>query len=296
VLHLERELKRWRHNDAMSNILRVRLEGATAHRDRLVDEIACMRRLVRDTRMREVYARLVRALKTDDHLSGFVSAAWIARMDYGKYRQQLTAAADLAGEVATAAGLLAGLLRQAEQLDVHFPVEFHRVKSLLLKTEHEPNHRDFRMWQGLRHAVLGAVHPREQEADDAAAPPTIEIKYVATGDAQSVQPEEAARYGLRYAWATAPSLAQIISTLQREALAFVPAEHGFVGAALASRKGTAKTAYLRAFGALLRDEHQIALNTDVKHAMATTATVVIDDADLVVTYDDVNKALARIVT
>ena len=100
---------------------------------------------------------------------------------------------------------------------------------------------------------------------------------------------------LRYAWGTAPSMARIIATMQREALNYAAAaEPGAIAAALATQKRNPKYEYLRAFGALLRDVHRMELTADTLKAMATTATVVLNEPDLDVTYDDVRKALATI--
>ena len=98
---------------------------------------------------------------------------------------------------------------------------------------------------------------------------------------------------LRYAWGTAPSMARIIATMQREALAYVPTESGAIGAALASRKRNAKAEYVRAFAALLRDVHRIDCTAEVINAMAITASVVLNEPDDAVTPGDVRSALIR---
>ena len=67
-----------------------------------------------------------------------------------------------------------------------------------------------------------------------------------------------------------------------------------IGAAIDSRKQNDKTEYLRAFGALLIEEHRFILTTDIKKAMAIAANVVINLPDIDVTYDDVRKALAKL--
>ncbi len=288
------------HDQAESNTLRIEFAKATEQRDQLAAEVACCQRLVHDSRMQPAYARLMSLPNvTDTHLSGFIHAAWAAMINYTKYRDRMTDAADLASKVAGAAGVLAGVLERAESSGWHghFPPEFFALQSLMEKTEHAPDHRDRHMWPGMRDYILGRSEPalREpRELGDPSKPPEIEIRFVSRGKAEPLDPDEERRNTLRYAWRTAPSVSRIIATLHRAALACTPAESGFIGAALTSQKKNRKVEYLRAFGALLRDEHSFEWTADTMNAMATTATVVLNEPDLVVTYDDVRKALATI--
>lgn len=279
--------------------IRLQRIDAVQHRDHLAAEVACLQRLVGDERMQPAYAKLAGALTTDEQLSGFIYAAWAARMDYGKHRDRAKAAEELARDVVAASGVLADVLRKAESFVGPFlPSEFFSIESLLEKTEHDREHRDFHMWPSMRRAILGTPHPRSTALGDpppAAAnytPPQFEIRLVPVDKGHEVDPAEEQRNMLRYAWATAPSMARIIATMQREALAYVPTESGAIGAALASRKRNAKTEYLRAFGALLRG-HGIDRTPGIVNAMAVTATVVLNEADDAVTAADVRSALAR---
>ena len=291
-------LEQRRADDPHDDALRIEHAESLAHHDHVAAEVACLQRLVHDGRMQPVYARLVGALTTDEQLSGFIYAAWAARMDYGKHRDRIEAADDLVREVAAAAGVLADVLREAEGFAGPFlPSGFFSIRSLLEKTEHDREDRDFQMWPGMRRHILGEPDPSCAAADELVplpadeAPRRIEIQFVAPGEADALSPEEKQRNVLRYAWGTAPSVARIIATMQREALAYAPTESGAIGAALASRQRNRKTEYLRAFGTLLRDVHRIELTTNALHAMATTATVVLNDPDIDATYDDVRKAL-----
>ncbi len=95
--------------------LRIEHSEALSHRDHLAAEVACCQRLVHDARMQDAYALLTTLPNvTDAHLSGFIDAAWAARMDYAKHRDRVKAASELAQQVEAAAGVLAGLLRKAE--------------------------------------------------------------------------------------------------------------------------------------------------------------------------------------
>lgn len=300
---IQRAREDWLHDEAESNALRIQHAEATERRDDLAAEVACCQRLVHDARMQPAYALLVSLPNvTDLQLSGFIYAAWAARMDYGKHRERVKAAADLAREVAKAAGALANALRKAEGfIGPYLPSEFFSIRSLLEKTEHDYSDRDFYMWPGMRRVILGEPPPplnaaaeSAWEPSEKAEPPEIQIRFVAPGEAEPIDAAEAARNALRYAWGTVPSMARIIATMQREAVAYTASESGHIAAALASQKGNRKFEYLRAFGALLRDVHRMTLTTDTMKAMATTATVVLNEPDLDVSYDDVRKALATI--
>ncbi len=70
---------------------------------------------------------------------------------------------------------------------------------------------------------------------------------------------------LRWVWGTAPDFSALLGTLAIAARAYEPEQSGFIGAALNSRKGTPKTAHLRAFATLLRNEHGFAISTRVKY-------------------------------
>jgi hypothetical protein len=285
------------HDEAVSNTLRIEHAEATAHRDHLAAEVTCCQRLVHDARMQTVYALLVSLPNvTDADLSGFIYAAWAARMDYAKHRDQVKAADGLARDVAKAAGALADVLHKAEGfVGPYLPSEFFSVRSLLEKTEHAPDDRDFHMWPGMRDYILGESDPAQVEPSELREPPeVVRIELVPLTRAAQRDPDEERRGMLHYAWATAPSMARFIATMQREALNYAAAESGHIAAALATQKRNPKYEYLRAFGALLRDGHRMELTTDTMKAMATTATVVLNDPDLVVTYDDVRKALATI--
>lgn len=313
-----------------SNELRIARAEATERRDHLAADVACCQRLLHDARMQPAYARLVSLPNvTDSHLSGFIYAALAARMDYAKHREQVNAADDLALGVAKAAGALADLLRKAEGfVGPRLPSEFFSIQSLLEKTEHDVTDRDFYMWPGQRRVILGealpaleVVEPADAEADgdivivnprepmgmESATPVRRRCKVHASrkgrasvarhrlgapNAAARIAPAEASRDALRYAWGTAPSMARIIATMQHAATAtaYTASESGHIAAALASRQHSAKTAYLRAFGALLRDVHRMDLTPATMNAMATAATVVLNESDLVVTYDDVRKA------
>lgn len=298
LLRVEQMQKEYAHDEAVSNTLRVEFAKAKEFRDQLAAEVACCHRLVQDRRMQSAYAHLMNLPDvTDSQLSGFIHAAWAAMIDYTKYRIRMAEAADLADKVAVAAGTLADLLQSADSTGWHgyFPAEFFSLPSLMEKTEHADEDRNFLMWPGMRSYILGEPEPKQAvPREQIDVPDMVRFEIIPLNNAGPQDSDAATRDMLRYAWRTAPSVSRFISTLHRAALACAPTESGFIGAALASQKKNKKFEYLRAFGALLRDEHGIALATDVMKAMVTTTNVVLNEPDLDVSYDDVRKALATI--
>lgn len=295
LIALEERREALPYDPAESTRLRIECAEQTAHRNAIAEEIACLERLACQPEMQSAYSRLVGALNTDAQLASFIRAAWGAQMNYGKIRQNLKDAAEMARKVADAAGTLAELLRRSERFGTYLPSEFFSVQALLKATDHPEGDRNHYMWQGMRRVVLAESEPRlEAPPGPFVAPPKIEIKSVSLEDAAPIDPADAARDMLRYAWATFPGMDRIIDTMQRAARECEPTETGAIGAAVARQKNNPKTEYLRAFGSLLRNEYRIELTREIMHAMATTATVVLNDSEIDVTYDDVRKAVDSI--
>lgn len=289
-------------DDVEANGLRIQRKELTERCAHLTADIECLKRLVHDARMQTPYALLISLPNvTELQLSGFIDAAWAAHMDYAKFRERVKVADEIAREVAKAAGELADVLRKAESLgDFYPPCDFMSIHALLAKTEHDSSNRNYWMWHGMRKVITGERPPSHAAADldtessEKAEPSEIEDRFAAKGEGKPTDPVEAARSALGYAWQTAPNMARIITTLQHEAEFYKASESGHIGEALISRKRNRKFEYLRAFGTLLSDEHHLDLTTGTMNAMAITATVVLNQADLDVSYDDVRKALANI--
>jgi hypothetical protein len=70
-------------------------------------------------------------------------------------------------------------------------------------------------------------------------------------------------------------------------------QNALVMSALKTRQSNQKTDYLRAFGCGLKLKDPDALTPTVQKAMADIATVVINDPDIVVTYDDVRAVFTK---
>lgn len=248
-------------------------------RDRLTRDIASIHRVIHDSRMKNAYRLLSDALfdEADEHrqalIDGFLYAAWAARLDFSLYREKLKRAAQLRDDIAATADKLAGLLREAMATGRYPPPAFFSIPELLRQTDCQPDDHNFHMWKVVRGTVVGDSRQEALETD----------------------PAEQARNSLRYSWGIAPPLSDLLGTLAHTARDWQPAEAGFIGAAISSRKQNSKTEYLRAFGNLLITEHGFILTAPIFKAMAVTAMVVMNDPDIDVTEDDVRKALARII-
>jgi hypothetical protein len=289
---LEGLMQSVRDPEGLTN-LRVECAKERANAQDLGENVASLERLALRPEMQTAYARLVGTLGTDAELKAFIRAAWGAHMNYGTFRDRLKEAAEIARKVADAAGTLHDLLQKAEGFGTYLPGEFFGIRSLLRNTDHDPDDRNHYMWQRLRHVVLGD-RPDPLPQDTNVVPIRLEVVLVSALDATPLDPEEQARNMLNYAWGTAPDMRHIVATMQRAAQDCVPTETGTIGAAVSSQKRNRKTECLRGFASLLRNEYRIDLTAEIMNAMAATATVVLNDADTDVTYDDVRKAVASI--
>ena len=234
-----------------------KLRGDLATAASLEADIACLSRLagVDDDRMRDAYKALGNEFTQDDQWRGFAAAAWSARIDYGRVREQLRKAKELGMRIAKKAGELAGLLEEAGTVHSNWPGELYSMRALLRAT----NGTDL-LWRGLRENVLDAF---DGEHDS-----------------------------LLYIWGTAPTVGECLLTMAEAARGFKPVESGIIGAAVGTRQANAKTEYVRAFGEALR-ERNIPISAKVLKAMAIAMNVALNDPDEEIDVKDVKQALTQ---
>lgn len=281
--------------------LRQRKAEETKHHDNLTRDIASIKRLVHDDRMKGAYQILINAFFDDEdserqrRFDGFIYAAWSARLDFSPYyRERLKRAAELQNEIARTADKLASLLERIGDTGVMCPSEFFSIPELLRSTD---NHgHDFYIWQAMRGHVLGDPdRPRRElsENEQIKSMPIdkIEIVFVAMDEKPDIDPAEQARNTLRYGWEKSPPLSALLKTVGKAAKEFEPKETGLIGAAIDSRQKNIKAEYLRAFGNLLTDQHRFILTADIMKAMVIAANVVINSPDVDVTDGDARRAL-----
>lgn len=288
-------------NQYSINELRVEKAQAQEHRDGMASEVACLNRLAHDARMESAYTTLSKEFTTDDQWRNFTHAAWAARVDYSKFRNRKKQAELLANEIANAAENLANMLSKFHSTGICGPGELSSIPALLEATDnHDMDNRNLHMWRSMRRHVLGrdaakndsdGVHGalgNESLADNRV---NVRVKLVALKVEAVVDTATEARNMLRYAWGTAPSLNALLGTVARAAREFTVNESGAIGAALKKRQSNPSTEYIRAFAHLLFDMHRFQLSSPLMNAMAIVATVVINDPQVDVSYDDVRKSI-----
>ena len=208
----------------------------------------------------------------------FIHCAWSANIDFGPHRSDRKNAPGLLDEIRTTAVELAELLRRFDEMKLPSSVYIPSVRQLLERTD---NPRD-PSWSFFRRHILGTSVAQGIDDDEP------------TEDEQGKSEHEATR--IRHAWSVAPELSGLLSTLAQHSRLGIEQTNptDMIGAALVSKKRNVKTEYIRAFIKLLMSEHHIRFTGDVIHAVATTAEVVIDDADIMPNYDDVRKLVIQL--
>lgn len=283
-------------------------------------EQACLQRFVLDARMRDVYAELQKVFTSDDQYAGFLRSAWGADMDFAPFRDRTKKAKALTPKIAAAARELASLLEQAGNVSGGMaPDEFYSIRSLLNATDnHENCDHNLRIWRGMRGEITGtrgspvAEHaaaengnsaPRqsiiviEEDAEEAGRnnPDAliIVIKAMKPGEADEIDHKEEARNVLGYAWGVAPDFPALLETVARAADDWTPQETGAIGVAVSNRQHNPRAEYLRAFASLL-GRNGIDPAATIFAAMAGTADVVLNDANVTTSADDVRKTLGKL--
>jgi hypothetical protein len=264
---------------------------AERHRDAIASNVSCLQRLGHDARMRDVYG----AVLEEDQWRKFVSAAWGAQVNFASYRLRIKQATELQEQIANAAEKLAGLISQYGETGITGPGEFYSIPALLKATDNRHDFdRNLHMWRGMREHILGQPRKRLEGGDAIhSESPTTPVRIILTSNASPISEEEQHRNMLQYAWGTAPYLTDLLSTVAVVARNYEPGETGAIGAGISLRMNNPKTDYLRAFLHLLVNEHSLMLNPALLHAIAGTATVVLNQQDIAVTYDDVKKQIPK---
>jgi hypothetical protein len=285
------------------NQLRIEKAEAQKHRDGMASEVACLNRLAHDARMKPAYVALSKDFTTDDQWRNFTYAAWAARVDYSKFRDRKKQTEVLANEIANAAENLATMLGKFHSTGICGPGELSSIPALLEGTDnHDMDNRNLHMWRSMRKHVLGrdgdwndsddvdGALNNHSPADNSVK---VTVEFVALEAEAIVDTAAEARNMLRYAWGTAPGLDALLETVARAAREFTANESGMIGAAIKKRQSNPSTEYIRAFAHLLFDEYRFQNSTALMNAMAMVATVVINDPQVDVSYDDVRKSILK---
>jgi hypothetical protein len=244
-----------------------RRTGAVEEVKRLSKVVECLTRLGTDPRMCDAFSFLSQEVSDDKQWRALVHAAWAADCDYGRLRDESKAATALGLRIATASRNLADLLSKFGKLRLLRSGDQFAIADLLLATE--PDDREAaQKWRLFREAALG--RPVQGAID--------------TDARNSAQ---------RDGWRSAPSLHLILHRAAAVAEKCEPDAAEFIRAAIDTRQRNRTTAYVRAFASLLEEYGGFSMTRSMKKAIAVVATVVINENNTDVTYDDVRKALAR---
>ena len=260
-------IRRGRRAHSVQSACKRMQDRLQAHINNIRDDIACIERLTRshddgrDCDRQELYGRWLSGLD-DRKVFMFLLAACEAAHNHTRIRQQLKEARLLRQEIIKAARELSRQIRILESLDVGMPKELVSTRALLRIAV--PSHPDdVDAWETLRPQILG------DEPDS--------IVKVCDELDSSVE--------VRSAWDSAPDLADLLEA------AAMAAENYITALPLHSRQKSKKTDAIRVFAGILTRIFKFDLTDRIKHAMAIAATIAINDPDIVVTHDDVRKAL-----
>lgn len=282
--------------------LRRQRRDLSAQVDQTGHDLDCLDRLTArpDRDLQRVYELLEAHLKDDEEVWSFIYAAIAANIEFARYRDALKSARERKREIAKQAQVLAELLDSFDGTGIHAPDVFWSVRSLLEHTD--ASGKNSTLWQQMRGRLLGENHlgyavdnsetSTGSDLDDDYDEDFPDDDFVVAELEDGVTATTTEEQDRRYAWQVAPSVSDLLQALATAAREFEPREHGMIGTATAKRQDSEKAAYIRAFAHLL-GEHGIDLNPGVKNAMATTATLVLNHQDLVVTIQDVGNTLSR---
>lgn len=282
--------------DAIPDDFRKKIMEATLHRNSIQDEVSCLKRLASDLRMKEAYEKLRDEFSSVQQWENFIDAAWRARIDYSQFRQRIEKAKSLSKEIERASKALETLLRKCQDTGFEaFPSTFFSIPELLKNTDNN-NGNNFHMWQGLRHVIFGenATTYTPKNSDEKSAIKPGKIRIVAFDKKNyRANPIADLNSSIKYTWRFAPKLPDLLGTLSEHAGRFEPKEKEAIGEAISKREKNPKQEYLRALKAHLIEAYNFQTTTNLRHAIAATATVVLNKEDLQVTYDDVRKVFNK---
>ena len=225
----------------------------------------------------------------DSKILTFIHSAWGANINYDEPRASVNTAKQLSKEISIAAKKLADLLDKVDKTGCNNPDEFFSIPHLLESTD---NHgHDFNIWRSMRSFVVGKSPFRKQVQVDDMNSFDCDLY---NESADQIDPIEGTINDLRYGWEKAPDLSELLRTVataaEKATGEYEPNSGYFADAAISSRKRNPKTEYLRGYGELLRNSN-IQSSPNILKAIAITATVILNNPDLIVTYDDVRKAV-----
>lgn len=277
-------------------------------------DMDCVRRLIRDPRMREAWATLCVIVADEDEYVAFFESAWLAALDFGDLRKRAREANEAAASVAKAARDLVDALRRFDDVGLFGPGTIFDMRELLRLTSSKQGGDFDAVWQDLRNYITGddwcADKPLENAyllvdsitgepiTDDGGKVLCIDADQIFSQEAKLVWKELDPKAGLpsvdvnAYTWTIAPTLEQCLLTCAENAYRFTAHySDSHVAAALASQKPSPKYEYIRAFADLISG-YGLTVDAAMMRAMVPTVAVALGlGADDDVNLDDVRNAL-----
>lgn len=298
--HAEQYLQNasWLSEEARSALYREKRD-LTMQIKQAKGDLDCLERLTAlpDPDLENIYTLLGKHISDEKQAWSFIYAAISANIEFARHRDAIRAARERKQDIAELAQKLAEQLESFDRTGIQGPDAFWSVRSLLEITDaHETNHI---VWRQMRGHILGkhvmqfekdadfVDEHNQPEYDDSMNLPDEDfiVEETEVGDAAATSEQDR-----RYAWQVAPSLSDMLNTLTYVAKNFEPSEQHLIGAALNTRQDSVKTSYIRGFAHLL-NENGISITPPIMQAMAKTATLALNHKDLIVSYDNVRKAL-----
>jgi hypothetical protein len=215
--------------------------------------------------MREAYGLLAAQFSEDESWHKLVWAATAASLGFRKYRKEFSNASRLCRRVAEVSADLTSLLEQLGDCHVHVPNLYFLINKQGSTYDNLVSIYDDNLVSDMPWLYVEDVLEKLAEAARTTASDI---------DNRTQDPSNPFAWDIAYFGHNSPQRSLVMSALK-------------------TRQSCLKTEYLRAFGCGLEFKDPDALTPAVQKAMAHIATVVINDPDVVVTYDDVRAVFTK---
>jgi hypothetical protein len=248
------ELYRWQNN-------------AAQERDLYQRQVDCLYRLAQDKRIKGAYSKLTIDIAEDEQWGQFIEAAVVCLIDYSEPRRNVKKSNQLAKDISECCEKLAGLLQdQFDCLGPYTHGEQLSLRHILLHTDSELNSEKWLMNRG---DLFGLI-----------LPDTNSDQWKVLLDRQKT-------------WGAAPSVSDLVKMVGKASQQHTHNKLKFTNIGIHSRKTNERFDYLRNFAYLLFTVRKYPITPNIKHAMATTASVAFEQpTDF--SYSDVDQAIKSV--
>jgi len=240
--------------------------------NRFQRDVDCLTRLACDKRMAEVYPLVKSIIKTDKAWERLISSAWHALADYGQYRDSMEQAIILNEDIRKTAEKLSFLLNKLYDTGVNIPDEFCHIPSLIESSCYPNDSHSYYIWDVCKKYTVGNFSHNTNHTPQ----------------------QRGIINHLRYSWEKAPPVSMLLDTMVSVAEEYEPSFQSEIAAtATSSRKRNHKSDYIRAYCKLLMTK-DFELSGKLINSIAIICNVVINEADIDVSSDDVRKIVEKL--